>query len=295
MNVYATPGEQAILDLRVASDTTLPVSFQWRACRLEYLTNAVQVENPEVPGQRYWVTNVIPHFIGTNVPGGTNASLVLANLAPSPYEWYDAVISNSMGVTLTHPARVNVQASHAGLSTNSAFSDALCRNNLVNIYLLARFMDPTGLGLMPDNLSVMTNVWGEPLFGWPSALFCRADTNHVPPEAWAEVDFEKISYDILPGPYWSGVEVFCRCRIHGYYVSVDGVPMLNPIFTGITNRSDGTVDIGFRTFAGKENLLEFTEDWNHWQTQGSYGTDVAEVRVFDHVVSSQRFYRIQLR
>jgi hypothetical protein len=295
VSVLATPGDEVRLELRLAPDAVLPASYQWRISSLEYVTNLVRVENPDDPRHPYWRTQVVPRFVGTNLPFATNTFLVLTNVQTTDPEWYNVVVSNQMGSAVSHQARVTVRSEYAGMTTNATGADLVCANNLKNIYLCARLMDEAGTGILPNDLKGMTNAWGEPIFGWPLTLYCRADTNHVAPSTWAEVDLDKTSYEIMPGSRLFGFEIFCQCRAHGYYVSVDGMTMLKPVFTGITNRLDGTVEVSFRTYAGKQNLIEYTEDWVKWQVLGTYGTEPAEVRTTDTAAAAQRFYRLRVK
>jgi hypothetical protein len=294
MDVYAAPGEEAKLELKLAPHTAPPASFQWRRSHLEQVTNVVRVEDPDHPPGWRWVTNIVPVFVGTNLPGQTAASLEFSNLQTRDTGFYSVAISNSLGVALSRQALVGVENSYAGLSTNSYWSDAFCGNNLKEIWIFARLWDRSGLGRFPESFADMTNNSGEPMFGWPLTLYCRADTNHIPPLHWSEVDFSNTSYE-LSSLLWTDYDVFCRCRAHGYYISRDGTLMLKPFFKCIHLMPGGNVEVSFRTFAGKENVLQYSDDPEHWQTAGSYGAQAGEFQYQEPAAREKRFYRLQLK
>jgi hypothetical protein len=295
MDSLATPGDTVCFQMRLAPDALLPVSLQWRRTFLSCLTNVIQMTNPDDPREHYWVTNIVPVFTGTNLAGQTNNSLVLSGLQTNDSGFYDLVLSNSMGAAVSREAWLSVDTRNAGAKTNALLLSSLCSSNLRQIWLAATFWGLSRNGLLPQSFPEMTNRWSEPLLGWPPALFCPADTERVPPNDWNEVDLDDTSYELIPGERPNYFDVFCRCRTHRYYVSVDGVVTCGPSLNRIRPLAGGTVELSFRTFAGAENVLEASENLVDWTAITVYGPEPLDIRFSDFVTREQRFFRLRLQ
>lgn len=293
-DIYATPGETVRFESRVAPDTFLPVNYQWRKTAFNYITNVTQIRDLENPTTFISVTNVTTQIIGTDLPGQTNSWLQLSGVQTNDSGSYDVVLSNRLGATLSREAALRVSPSYSGMTTNRAWLEDACTARLKEIWLVAKLWASDNNNLLPQSSTEVLNSWGEPAFGWPLALFCPADTNRAP-QTWAEVDLSGTSYEIVGGERPNPFDVFCQCRVHGFYVTMDGVAMSKPLLKGITLLPGGTVEIAVRTFSGASNALEASEDLVHWTSISEFGSEPLEIRFTDLAVEKRRFYRVGLR
>jgi hypothetical protein len=141
----------------------------------------------------------------------------------------------------------------------------------------------------------MTDAFGAPIFGWPLVLFCRADTNRSAPADWPGFDFSDTSYDMAPvADRFNHFDVFCRCRVHGYYLQVDGDLIWKPRIETIQRLPDNTYRLALRTFAGKLNLLEASPDLVNWSVQATYGPEPGDFEFADATGLTRRFFRLRL-
>jgi len=295
-SVFATPGENVRFDFNYASHAALPVSLQWRREYLSYLTNITRFTNPDDPTGVYWKTNVIGTLSATNLQAQTNLTLFLANVQTADNDFYSVAISNALGLCVSRPGRLRVDSSAAGVSTDEYWSQIFCLNNvrMMGFAALSLWASDHN-GLFPQSFQVLTNHDGSPLLGWPSALFCRSDTNRSVPSDWSAVNFSNISYEILPGDPHNEDAIFCRCRIHGFYVQMNGEVVRQPQFNLITRLSDGSFNLTFHAFAGRTNLLQASEDLVNWTTVKTYDSALGDVQFTDSVPAVlQRFYRVKL-
>jgi hypothetical protein len=294
--VFATPGETTHFNFHYASNSLLPVTFQWRREQLGYVTNITRFNNPDDPTGVYWHTNVSLSFTATNLPAQTNLSLSLSNVQPADTGFYSIAISNAMGLCASHPTRLLVDSSAAGVATNGHWSQVFCLNNLKMIGLAALSVWASdNYTFLPQSFQALTNHDGSPLLGWPTALFCRSDTNRSAPADWSAVDFSNTSYEILPGDPQNPYAIFCRCRVHGFYLQMNGEAVQQPRFNAISRLANGSFDISFRAFAGRTNLLEFSNDLLNWTTLKSYDSALGDIEFIDSTPAAvRRFFRLRL-
>src|SRR5437016_14187974 len=98
---------------------------------------------------------------------------------------------------------------------------------------------------MPSSDPAMTHAFGFPIFGWPVLLFCRADRSRTVPPDWSGVDFNNTSYEIVPGQSQDPYAIFCRCKVHGFYVEMDGDAVSRPRF-GAIRWLTNTAELNFK-------------------------------------------------
>jgi hypothetical protein len=290
----ATPGETIRFEVRVTPTALKPLSFQWRREQVHYETNVAPAINPDDPTGIYWQTNVIPVFTGTDLAGETNGVVLLSGAQPNDSGYYSAAVSNAMGTEISSRAALHVDPSLAGITTNEQWSEGYCLNNLRMLALLGGLWASDNHGRFPQDLSEITNVDGSWMFGWPCSLFCRSDTNRPAPADWSQVDFSDTSYEILSSSSLDPLTIFCRCRFHAFYAQRNGEVMWRPLFTGIRPLADHTLDLSFRVFAGKTNILEASTNLASWTEINQSGPEPGEVRFTDREAMSRRFYRIRL-
>ena len=294
--IFATPGENVRFDFNYSSNALPPVTFQWRREYLSFVTNISRFTNPDDPIGVYWRTNVVPSFNATSLPNQTNLTLFLSNVQPTDNGFYSVAVSNVLGLCTSHPTKLLVDSSATGVSTNEHWSQTFCLNNLKMIGLAAQLVwTIDNYAFFPQSLQALTNHDGSPVLGWPTALFCRADTNRSAPAEWSAIDFSNTSYEILPGDPENGYAIFCRCRVHGFYVQMNGEVLKQPHFNLITRLADGRFNLSFRAFAGRTNLLETSNDLLNWTTLKIYDSAVGDIEFIDSPSASlQRFYRLRL-
>ena len=241
LEVNATPGESCRFETRVAPDALQPLSYQWRRSQLSFQTNVVRVSNPDDPRGVYWATNVIPVFTGCELVGRTNASLQFTSLTTNDSGFYSVTLSNRMGVSVSRQTRLFVDPSVSEMLTNELCIEDFCASNLRQLWLFAEAWSLENQNELPPDFQSMSDTYGSPIFGWPLVLFCRADPGPPPPADWADVHWEKISYEhqLYDYPY----DAFCRCRVHGYFVQTDGEVGTKPYFKPILRQSEGNVEL----------------------------------------------------
>ena len=296
-NVYATPGENVHFDFNYASNAVLPVAFQWRREHLTLVTNVTRIVNPDDPNGVYWQTRIVPNFAVTNLIAQTNFTLLITNIQPADNDFYSVAISNAMGVCVSQQTGLRVDSSLAGIATNEYWSQLFCVNNLKMIGLAAHLASvmASDSPFPTQSFEELTNRDGSPLLGWPTALFCRSDTNRSAPAAWSGVDFTNTSYEILSGDPQNPYAIFCRCRVHGFYVQLDGEALRQPRFNTITSSTNGIFNLDFRVFAGRTNLLETSTDLLSWTPVKSYDSVIGDVQFTESGPPSiRRFYRLRL-
>jgi hypothetical protein len=273
----------------------LPVTFQWRKGALHYETNVIQISNPDDPRGVYWQTNIVPRVTTTDLAGETNATLVLSNVHNSNVEYFSIAVSNAMGVCSSDPSGLRADSAYAGVTTNDYWSRDFCVNNLRMISIGRSLWAVEHNDQLPQSFQSMTNDDGSPLLGWPVALFCRSDTNRVAPADWAAVDYANTSYELMNGDPQNPFAMFCRCRVHGFYVQMDGDVVQQPSFSSIAHNADKTFELTFRVFAGRTNVLEASPDLVKWSGIQTYDSALGEIRFTDSApAGSQRFYRLRL-
>ena len=258
LEVYATPGEMVRFDTRLAPDALSPVSYQWRQSHLSFETNVVRVPNTDDPLGVYWATNVVPVFTAIELGGQTNSALLLLGVGTGDSAFYSVVISNAMGASVSRQTRLQVDPAVAGMSTNQLCLESRCASTLKQIWLFALAWSYDHQSQLPPDFEMMTNRFGVTIFGWPLVLFCPSDTNHIAPRDWPEVGFEKTSYEVVLNEDLYGG--FCHCRFHGYYVETEGEVMTRPYFKNIHPQPGFGVELVFKVFAGKLNVLEASKN-----------------------------------
>jgi hypothetical protein len=290
----STPGEDVRLEVRITTNAVQPVSYQWRKEALDYATTWVWINNPDDARDGHWQTNVVPRFIPTDLPGQTNPVLILKAVATNDSGFYSVAATNSVGVAACHPVRLTVDPSFTGMGTNPAIAQAVCANNLRMFAIMANMWELQHAGQVPPAFGALTNADNSLMFGWPLALLCPADTNRIAPPDWPAVDLSNTSYELLSPDPQDQTAVLCRCKVHSYYVEVDGGVILSPQFHGITAAANHTVEASFRVFAGRTNRLEASEDLTHWTPLTTYAPTNGDFTYSESNSLPRRFYRLSL-
>jgi len=272
----------------VLTNAAEPFHIQWNREDPFWRTNVVFVVTDET-GDGYWRTN----YIGTNTPiaGATNAVFVIASTMTNDAGFYSVTISNALGNAKTGAHRLYVPQARP----ITPMDELLCRIRLKMINLAARLWgDEPGQG-WPLSFAAVTNDIGYPLFGWPTMLYCPADTNRVAPASWASVNFSDTSYEILQTNAVSEdySEPFARCRVHGFVVLGDGTVL--PPVTSISSplvRSNGQFAFKVRNSASSSFVIQASTnlvDWTNLLTV----TNAIGVFPFTDTATNfdRRFYR----
>ena len=92
-----------------------------------------------------------------------------------------------------------------------------CANNLHQIgYAAKRFANDTGH--FPSAFRELTNYLES-----PKPLLCPANAAHSPPASWADLDWDAVDYELVPGANPADpVTRLCQCKIHNNSVNADG-------------------------------------------------------------------------
>jgi hypothetical protein len=286
---YVVPGTDARFEIKVAEDAAAPLSFQWRRDTLYFVTNAVSEPDPDNAGQLLWFTNRIARFMVALLPDQTNQQCLLANVSTNETDFYSVAVSNSVGIAVSAEVGLQVTPNVSAMAADPSWAVNICINNLREMGLLVKWMNRDPL---PDNLNEMTNRFGQPLFGWPVALHCPADTNWSPTMSWTDVDLT--SYEIVPGDPLNPLAVYCRCKVHGFYLQPDGGVMWRPLLSSIVASTNSLVQLSLRTFAGRTNILEACSDLKKWERLANYGSQVGDFLYSESRQNPHKFYRIRL-
>ncbi len=297
LDQHVTPGSEVRFEARIAPDSLLPVSYQWRREHLYYVTNVTFVADPDDPEGDYWTTNRRANFAVTILGGQTNASYVMADAQTNHSDYYSVVVSNSLGAAASHDARLVVDPSVSSEAISGYWQAANCVNNLKQIALFGRMAasDDDGQHL-PQSLSAMTNSYGLPVFGWPIVLYCRFDSARTAPADWTGVDFANTSYEVLPVKLPADEDPsapFCRCKVHGFYAQADGQVVWQPHFDGIRLLANNATELSVTVFAGQTNLLEASTNLVDWTTLGLGPSMNGSFLFYETNRHPQRFYRIR--
>jgi len=293
---YATPGSEVRFEVRIAPDAFVPVSYQWRREQLYYVTNVTFVANPDDPDGGYWKTNRQGNFAITLLSGQTNCSYVIPNAQTNHSDYYSVIVSNALGASASGECRLLVDPAAATKATDNYWSALNCANNLNQIGLLGRMSASDHEDHLPRSLSAMTNSYGQPVFGWPVALYCRFDTARTVPADWTAVDFANTSYEILPVdlPYDEAPQApFCRCKVHGFYVQANGEVVWRPHFNGIRVLANDAAELSVTLFAGQTNLLEASNNLSQWTRLSPGVSTNGDLLFYETNRHAQRFYRIR--
>jgi hypothetical protein len=290
LDQYVSPGSDARFQVRIAPDASSPLSFQWRRNTLYFVTNAVSWPDPDHAGQLLWSTNREARFTVSVLAGQTNQECILSAVTTNDSDFYSVAVSNSLGTAVSREVGLRVMPEVVAMATDPKWAEIVCVSNLRQIGILARLNRET----LPTSLDSMTNRFGLPLFEWPLALYCRADTNWTPSLDWAGLDLEKTSYEMLPPASLNPLAIYCRCKVHGFYLQSDGDVMWRPWFVGIQAPTEQTAQVRLRAFAGRTNTLEASKDLQHWDILTRYGPEPGEFVYSEPRQGPQRFYRIRL-
>ncbi len=271
----------------VLTNAAEPLHIQWNREDPYWRTNVVFVITHEESGEGYWRTN----YLGTNTPiaGATNAIFVIASAATNDAGFYSLTISNALGAAKIGLHRLSVPLPHSLLPLN----ELLCRARLRMINLAANLW---GAGdRLPLSLGEMTNDIGYPIFGWPTLLFCPADTNRFAPTNWTSVDFSETSYEIVltnstPQDY---DEPFARCRVHGFVVF--GYGTILPAVTAIADlqrNTNGQFAFTVRDSANGSFVIQASTNFVDWTDLMTMTNGVGKIPFTDLDTNfTQRFYR----
>ena len=291
----ATPGSELKFEVKIAPNSALPVSYQWRREQLYYLTNVIFISETNYPGGGYWVTNRTGKFSVTLLNGETNSSYIIANAQTNHSDYYSVTVSNVLGTSASRGAHLVIDSNVASMATNEHWSAVNCLNNLKQIALLGRIWAQDHNEHMPQALLVMTNSFGLPLFGWPVVLFCRADPVRTAPPDWPGFNFNNTSYELLAGDEQDANSVFCRCTIHGFYAQMDGEAVSAPHFFEIRTVTNGVAELSFKIFAGHTNVLEASTNLADWTALKSYSSTNGTLVYCDTDNLPGRFYRLRVK
>jgi len=76
---------------------------------------------------------------------------------------------------------------------------------------------------------------------------------------------------------------------------MNGEAVQQPRFNAISRLANGSFDISFRAFAGRTNLLEFSNDLLNWTTLKSYDSALGDIEFIDSTPAAvRRFFRLRL-
>jgi hypothetical protein len=295
LNQHATPGADVRFEVKIAPNASLPIHYQWRREQLYYVTNVIFIPDPDLPGGGYWQTNRLGQFNVTLLAGETNSVYRIPNVQTNHADYYSVTVSNSMGTAISSASssRLVVDPGVANEATNEYWSGVHCQNNLKQIALLGQIWATDHNDQMPQTFEIMTNSFGSPMFGWPTVLFCRADISRTSPTNWAGFNFADTSYVLMPGPAPDGTEIFCRCKIHGFYAGLDGTVVSQPRFQELRTGPANGAQLSFTLWRIGTNVLEGSinlTDWTPLQTYiGTNGTFTFQ----DTNNLPRRFYRLR--
>jgi len=223
ISAVATPGASVRFEARLAPTTLHPVRYQWERVEVTWTTNVTFVENPGYPGGGFWHTNRTSRPRGTPLPGSGDNVYDIYPVAISDAGLYRLSISNAMGVAVSSTVRLTVSNNVVNPRTDAAAAATYCMINLHGIGLAARIWGEDRQRL-PVSFAELTNRHGTSVLQWPLILYCPADTQRTPPGGWSGVNFNNVSYELTQPP--PAIDVahakLCRCKVHGFYVEVDG-------------------------------------------------------------------------
>ncbi len=291
--ILATPGEDVCFEFRVSSNAFPPLLLQWRKEHLEYATNVVKVENPDFPNQFSWVTNLITKMVGTNLPDETNATLLLTNVQADTAALYRITVSNQLGVSSSYNW-LKVGSEYSGIATNDFGAQLYCLNNLKMLALLFGSWATDHNNQKPPAWAALTNADGSLMFGWPESLYCRADKQRNPPPDWSGVDLNNTSYELLTANAEDLYAPYCRCRVHGFYVESGGDVMWRPELNALMPLPNGSVQLTYKVFADRTNILEASPDLLNWTTLKTHSPTNGQFEFIDSDRLPHRFYRLRL-
>jgi hypothetical protein len=297
LNQRATPGSDVRFEVKIAPNASLPIHYQWRREQLYYVTNVVFIQDPDLPGGGYWKTNIQGLFNVTLLPGETNSVYRIPDVQTNHADFYSVTISNIMGtaVSSASSSRLVVDPGVAYEATNDYWSGVHCFNNLKQIALLGQVWALDHNDQMPQTFEVMTNTFGSPLFGWPTVLFCRADISRTAPTNWIGFDFADTSYELMPGLSPDGTQIFCRCKIHGFYAGLDGTVVNQPRFQELRPGPAGLMQLSFTLWRIGTNVLEGSTNLTDWAPLQSYIGTNGTFTFQDTSNLSRRFYRLRFQ
>ncbi|MDB6123889.1 MAG: hypothetical protein JWQ71_2882 [Pedosphaera sp.] len=290
-----TPGSDVQFGVRIAPGASLPVAYQWRRDQLYYVTNIVfQVDDADDPTIGHWVTNRVGKFTITNLNGATNSSYVIHGAQIADNDYYSVTVSNLMGMTASSEASLTVDPAVSSKATNEYWSAVNCINNLKQIVTLGRIWSADHKDLMPSSLSVMTNGYGLPMFGWPLALFCRSDKARTAPSDWTGLNFTNTSYEIFPGDIQDDTAVFCRCKVHGYYAQMNGAAILLPRFASVRRLANNRTELNLILLSTQTQVLEVSTNLVNWTTLTNYTATNGSFLFYETNSLPRRFYRVRV-
>ncbi|HEX7861907.1 MAG TPA: hypothetical protein VF773_16345 [Verrucomicrobiae bacterium] len=287
-----TPGGSARFEVVIDPITAAgPLSYQWRREDLSYVTNLVFIEDGEAGG--FLRTNRTAVFSVTPLANETNSFVVLSNLQTNDMAYYAVAVSNSLGRLLSRRASLRIR--DEALDT-AEWSRTICGVNLSQIGLLARSWATEHGDVLPGNFAEMTNRFNYPMFGRPMVLFCRADTGRSAPASWVDFDFAETSYEVVVAraDEENLYAVFCRCKIHGYYVEVSGRVVREPRFTAPIFFMNNELSLPLELFAGRSNVLESSSNLTAWTTVKAFSNTNGPVDFSVSKTASHLFYRLRL-
>jgi hypothetical protein len=177
--------------------------------------------------------------------------------------------------------------------TSDYWAAVNCQNNLKQIHLFAQiwFNDHAHY---PQSLAEMTNFFGNPIFGWPTILFCRADKARTAPPDWP-VNYTNTSYELLSGSDTNYSRVLCRCKVHGLYVLLDGTAPSAPLFTKARRLSGSVSELSVVLLSNKTNVLETSSNLSTWSVLNNYIGQAGSFLFYETNSASRGFYRMRLQ
>jgi hypothetical protein len=261
----ATPGSQVRYEARIVANALQPLVFQWRREHLSFVTNVTFIPDTNAPDGGFFKTNRLGNFTVTVLSGETNAVYTIPNAQTNQADYYSLAVSNSMGVTISQRAQLQVDSTAPVRATNDYWSAVRCLNNLKQIRLLASIRETLYAEQAITNFSQMLHYDGSPMFEWPVLLYCPADKARTPPGDWNNFDFSNTSYEMLSHPSIDEdpAAPFCQCRVHHYFAAMDssvGYAANSPLFVGqlVDQTAAFGSDVVFRVDAIGLGPLTFT-------------------------------------
>jgi hypothetical protein len=290
LDQYVSPGSSAHFEVRIAPDAAEPLTFQWLRNTLYYVTNIVSRPDLDNAGKLLWATNRLPRFTVAALPNQTNRGCVLPVVSTNDSDFYSVAVSNHLGTAISREAGLQVMPEVATMAVDADWAEIICVNNLRQLGVLIEQLNG---GTRPQRLEELTNHFGLSLFEWPVALHCRADTNWVPTEDWDGLDLAQTSYAMVQHATTNPLAIYCRCKVHGFYLQANGEVMWRPRLTLIEMQTGGMTHVGLRIFGGRRNILEGSSDLEHWLRLQDYGPEPGESVFSEAREGRPRFYRIR--
>ena len=249
VSLTVRPGATAMFEVLPGDAATDSVRFQWR-----------RLQPFDAHGDPF--TNTV------ELAGETNRIFSRPGVTPADDGYYDVVVSDDQGRSqLSRIAILHVD-DPATITSLPGWREGACLNQL-HLIAQAALLHRAAWGRMPDSL-----VETRPFLGWPSVLFCPADTARTPPASWAGLDPLATSYTLVPGLNADSTNILATCRVHGFQIDnhariVDqpGSPLRSRL-TVLPAPDRQSILLSAQGFPGTFCLLQSSTDLVNWRNLG---------------------------